>query len=361
MVVDVDQPVAIEGVVAVAADQRVVAGLPAKDVCIAVADQHIVAGPARQIFDSAQGPAAAAGVLRAALQQQRDGDRGVVAVVFGEMDGVAAIAANQQVVAGADGEQVIAVAAVEHVVVGGRDDRPEQPRAGAPQPIVVGIAGQAVGEGRSRQVFDAAERVPTLAAGVLGAGDAQINGRAAERFVGLVKAGAVEAVAADDQVIAVAAGDVIVAAKAVDILVAVAADQAVIAFVADDGAGIDVEGDRGGIAAGQSVGEAVGRRRDKRGIGLIGKTAVAVDGQLGARGEGDRHADIGAAAVDRGNAERRAIRVAIGTPAVVVEKVAGDRTECAAREGVVLRVRRLVGRNCRTRDLQDVRPVDCLA
>ena len=115
IVVEVEGAVARQDVVAVAADQRVIALGAGEDVGIGVAGQAIGAERAAEIFHVGEGPVADAGRLRRALQRERDGDAGGgverLEGRVGDVDRVAAGAAVGDLVALADGEIVVAAIA----------------------------------------------------------------------------------------------------------------------------------------------------------------------------------------------------------------------------------------------------------
>ena len=119
---DAINAVAVEAVVAAAANQQVIAIAASQNIGIAIAGQLVVAGPAREILEPAQRPAARAGGLRSALQRKRDGHSDLRATILAIQQGVAAAAAGEDVVAEPDLDQIIAAAAVDHIVVGSRLD-----------------------------------------------------------------------------------------------------------------------------------------------------------------------------------------------------------------------------------------------
>ena len=128
-------------------------------------------------------------------------------------------------VAGADGQQIIAALAVQIIVVVGA-----AAGDGAPKPVVLVVAGQAVGENGAGHRLDIGDRVETLLADILGGLDPQVDGDAAGRAVEI--ADAVESLAAVKAVIAEVAAQEIIAVAAVKRVVVGVPGQRVVAAAA---------------------------------------------------------------------------------------------------------------------------------
>ncbi|ACG77459.1 hypothetical protein PHZ_c1045 [Phenylobacterium zucineum HLK1] len=215
-----DHPVAVDPVVARAAREAVGPAAAGHRVVAAVARQGVGVPRPRDALEAARRHRALAGRLRAALGRQRERhptER--LERVAVERDHVQPGAAVQRVAAGAHLDQVVAVPARDQVV----------PLA-AVQPVGPGVARQGVVAVRARDRLDAAQDIHALA-GVLGhVLEVQVHRHARVAQVrGAEVADAVDARAAVQHVVAAPAAEEIVAVAAQQGVVAVAADHHIVA------------------------------------------------------------------------------------------------------------------------------------
>ena len=231
--IDVDPAVPIKGVVTVAAIQQVIAAFAGEDIGAAIPRQIVVGLAARQILNVSQSPVAVGCRLLRALEQQRQGDARFGRTVLGEAECVDAAAAIDDMVADADNQQVVAAAAAQRVVVGGNDCAIGQRRGRSPELVITIVADQRVAVDGPRNILDADQRVHALA-GILGLTlKVEVDRDAAWDRI-LIECGAIEPIAAIDEVVAETTVQEVVAGAAQERVVAVIPAQAVIAVTAPD-------------------------------------------------------------------------------------------------------------------------------
>ena len=331
---------AVEGVVAQATNQGVVAATRHHRVIARAAVQHavdkqtvratrkgVVQSAAHDVFDRDQGVGAFAGD-GAQIKRDRDrcgrcGKRGRVGAIA-TVELIVAQTAHEGVVACASGQAVVACRTVEHVGVG--------------------VACQLVGKGAACQVFDGFEHIGALACS-LGIGQRQAHSHSGQCPLvsdGVGALSAFDRVAADataQGVVACSAVQAVVTGRAVEVIAASAADQGVGMLTAHngfDGDQLVVAAPARGLARSNVDVHASGGRGIGHGVKAISTVQAVVAGianqQVGSRGADhvfDVDQAVGAHTGGHAGGQVDADRCATG----IVDRV----NALAAVEGVVAR------------------------